>query len=261
MPSIVKIEGEFPLPGTYGPATLDRVLSLMVMAQGTEAQGYKTVHPDGDESQLSSCYKTPLALIVGAVTDRSGGHGEHPSLDVRLRAIKDDLTEAVQQGKQIIIPVAESKSYPFSPRSHWVTLHYDPKNNTATILDSRPWYVSMLYPTKSMVGMLETGLKQMVDNTRYDPMMRVIDTPVKVRHAYEGAQRDNINCGAWVLQHISNVALGNESIATQEKRYTKADRDSVIPNIAQQGKLKLIEKPGLWDRIKRALGFSKPTTD
>lgn len=139
-------------------------------------------------------YETAYSYILTPATDK-----KDPRIQSILEAItlaKEVLILAEEQGKSIIIPVAEQQNVCHVPRNHWVTLHYNPKLKTCTLIDSRHWLLSYLYPTHPMFEMFTQGLASI----GMDANGIIFD------HIYQNVQFNDIFCGAWTLMNSLTLA-------------------------------------------------------
>ena len=88
----------------------------------------------------------------------------------------------------------------------------------ATLLDSRPWYASFLYPTKTMEKMLREGLVQLVGEEKAAAMT--------FQKAYQKVQYNDTHCGAWTAANVGSLA-GGTSIDEQKKVFTRSDESKI----------------------------------
>ncbi|MBL7479330.1 hypothetical protein [Legionella bononiensis] len=241
------------LDGRYGPSDLRSVLMVNFTPQanrptlgGILAPGY---------------YSNAHALVLDAATDTVNPRAQ------KLQTIKEafeplrNISEADKE-KKIIIPVTEEqKILGLFPRNHWVTLHYDPQTNKATLLDSRPWILSFLYPRSAMKESLIDGLSTIygVETAR--------ETQFEIR--YQGVQNNDTYCGAWTSRNIMDLAGANPqgtctSIDQQTVAYTDKHEQNIIEynrELVEKGTSdinihSLPSKPNLWQRFLNFVGLN-----
>ena len=197
-------------------------------------------------------YEANNTLILSPATDI-----EVPFLQSITEAIAHAgqvIKEAEEQGKSIIIPVAEQQRVFGFPRNHWVTLHYAPKLKVCTLIDSRHWSFSFLYPTITMWEMLKEGLEA----------AGVDISGVVFHQIHQGVQLNDIFCGAWMLMNIAALAgvLGDETPSTSIEELTtvfsmddEADIVNKIIDFAESPLEKLVPLTGTIERSLMFLGF------
>ncbi len=86
-----------------------------------------------------------------------------------------------------------------TPRNHWVTLCYNPRSGTATVIDSMVGLSPKLYSIGAMTTLLMSGLKKY--NLSVEACERVI---------YQGVQLDHIHCGRWTAINLLALARGKQ---------------------------------------------------
>ena len=194
----------------------------VVLDKKTSASGYTFEIGGG----YRPCYyEANQTLILSPATDK-----EDPFLKSITEVIAHAgqmIKEAADQDKAIIIPVAEQQIVFGIPRNHWVTLHFAPKSKICTLIDSRPRFFSLLYPTSMMVSMLENGLKA-----------SGVDTEGMVfNQIHQGVQFNDIFCGSWTLMNILALAgvLGGEtpfkSIEELKTAFSTNDEADIVNKI------------------------------
>ncbi len=157
--------------------------------------------------------------------------------------------------KKILIPVAEEQKILWLfKRNHWVTLQYDPQDNQATLLDSRPWFVSFLYPTKAMNNELKKGIESLYGSEKANTMV--------FYNEYQSVQYNDTHCGSWTCRNILDLSRNKGrplSIIEQKNRYSAKDEESIIldnmelvgyPMRNRKTKFSLIEKLLFWLGVK-----------
>ena len=197
-------------------------------------------------------YEAHQTLILSPATDK-----DEPSLQTITDAIVrvgHVIKESVEQNKSIIIPVAEQQRMFGFQRNHWVTLHYDLKLKVVTLIDSRHWSFSFLYPTKTIVQMLKIGLDAVGVDT--DGMV--------CNYIYQGVQLNDIYCGAWTLMNILALAgalsddtpsKSIEKLNTVFASYDEADVVNTIIDFAESPIQKLAPLRGALERSFLFLGL------
>ena len=135
----------------------------------------------------------------------------------------------------IIIPVAEYQPFFGRPRNHYVTLHYDPVFNTATLIDSRPWLYSYLYSIEPKKAMLQAGIQG----------LELAGNPIAVAQlqfncCYQSVQYNDIYCGYWTAVNIFALAgiemqtlknIPPVLTAIQGSRYTWKDEEEIVARV------------------------------
>lgn len=143
-------------------------------------------------------YNALHANIFPPVSD-----SETPSLG--LTSILERLEKALPHlgsdvlKKNMLFPLAEEQATMLgSPsRKHWVTLHYDPITQVATLIDST-WLFGLCYSTAAIKQSLICGLYAL------EPSLTVKQFDIK----YQGVQYDTTSCGAWTALNIEALAHG-----------------------------------------------------
>ena len=132
-----------PLNSRYAASDLQLVLQRKLNpirnSDGTEKILFRAGGATAHEG-----YENEHALVIFPVHDtseddaiRAGSMLE--TIETGLDRVASDIKQAVNDNKKIILPVTElQKILGLSRRNHWVTLTYDPIQNTATLIDSRP---------------------------------------------------------------------------------------------------------------------------
>ncbi len=231
----------------YAPSDIRRVLQVALRPGPFVDTGFGTILP--------AYYESDHAFVLCPTTDTVREQGQQmKSIDQAFDAINTaDLADKVQQRK-IIIPVAEEqKILGLFPRNHWVTLHYDPKTNSADLIDSRPWLMSFLYPTSSMRDLLKSGLKKLYP-------AEVIDQMSFNTH-YQGVQLNDTHCGAWTTTNIRDLSGANvrgkmNEVTNQKSAYSSSDERGIVDyniNSVAQKTLNVISKEALKPQIP--IGF------
>ncbi len=171
-------------------------------------------------------YETAHAIIFPPCTDKEGENQREESIrDVLAAAAPALIPSAFLHDKIFLFPIAQMQStIPFidSPRKHWVTLHYNPSTQTATLIDSRPRWASLLYRTLPMMDQLRTGLIEGAYPCRLEKTNPAI---------YQGIQDDFTHCGAWTAVNIEAYAHG-VSLEAHRGALSREDRDPVLQHNA-----------------------------
>lgn len=237
------------MPSTerYKPAHIREVLNKTF----PKDQG-KSHNPPGGIS-VPAYYQNEKAVILDPVTDDSLDQ-TFQSLAQGLKALGNNLNNKI-----LLIPLAEQKKIlGLFKRNHWVTLHYNPATNTATLIDSRPRIVSFLYPRKA--------IKQALIN-----WVGTHKTPFTFQTIYQSVQHNDIHCGAWTSQNILDLSDNgtDEALKQQKIRYQASQEQQIVGGILQirqaldtsskQADKPATEKeqPGLFQRLLRWLGLAK----
>lgn len=156
------------------------------------------------------------SIVLDPATDT-----ENAGMQTVAEAIKNlkHLPEEHKQ-KSIIIPVSEQqKVFGLFKRNHWVTLHYNPATNVATLIDPRPWYASFFYPRMNLFSMLRQGIRAIYDEEQANKL--------KYSTHYQSMQYDDTYCGAWAAQNIRDLTSGRP-IEHQRKAPTITKRSLVV---------------------------------
>ena len=182
--------------GKYSPSDIRVVLSVSFTAVGGRLIDYGYI-------EQPFFYEASHALVFPPVSDLETSRNLE-SISQTLAVAVHLLKKKPYLGKALIFPVAEEHGvasrlgfdWGFYPRNHWVTLHYEPATEIATLIDSRPSNVSCFYSTTAMKNLLTAGLK---------PFNYVIK---EFNVKYQSVQLDDIHCGAWTAINIEALANG-----------------------------------------------------
>jgi hypothetical protein len=210
-------------------------------------------------------YENEHALVIFPVHDtseddaiRAGSMLE--TIETGLDRVASDIKQAVNDNKKIILPVTElQKILGLSRRNHWVTLTYDPIQNTATLIDSRPWYISFLYPTKPMENQLRNGLSRILGAEKIAAMT--------FHKIHQGVQHNDTHCGAWTAANIMGLAGVDDephSVKQQGNAFTRDDEVGIVNrnmDIAQDPSPRCVKPTGWFQRLLIKLGFRKSSLD
>ncbi|MDP3705994.1 MAG: hypothetical protein Q8R24_08815 [Legionellaceae bacterium] len=195
-------------------------------------------------------YETGHAIIFPPSSDERGP--QYESIQETLTQAALYLRDCTDNPRRIMLfPVLEVR--PFfsiigSPRNHWVTLHFDPNTETATVIDSRPWLTSYFYKTKPITDLLRQGL---LDGGYPFTVATILDPE------YQGVQdNDFIFCGAWTAINIEAYAHG-ATIESHRGKLTPNDIDGIL-----QHNYNLVNrrKNGVYDRETIVIDSVKPST-
>ncbi|MDP1603165.1 MAG: hypothetical protein Q8M03_07865 [Legionella sp.] len=242
-----------PLASRYYPSDVRNVLKVAKLTPSgfRELYGYNDPEP--------GFYQNEHAIVLDAATDTVSVNQKLQTITQAFDAIAK-LPEN-EKSKQIIIPVTEEqKILGLFKRNHWVTLSYDPQKNVATLLDSRPWIVSFLYPTSAMKKSLTEGIRKVFPANA--------DT-LKFQTRYQGVQYNDTHCGAWVTTNIRDLAGANKegvlkTINQQVGAYSRDDEAKIVEYNVQSVAQKtldveiIIVKPSWFQRLLNFLGITKP---
>ena len=110
---------------------------------------------------------------------------------------QDKLSEDI---KALIFPVEEIRLN----RRHWVALHYDIESKTATLIDSRPGYMSFWYPKGAM--------KQALRDNEFEVS--------RFNTIHQGVQHDDTHSGAWTAANILALTEDNVPVEKLAQRFT-----------------------------------------
>ena len=190
-------------------------------------------------------YEGKDAIVFGPVADGGVPRG---ALDFHFpQTIADALKKAgslmVEKKyteKTMIFPLTEVLPCVFGwgpPRMHWVTLHYDPQTEIATLIDSRPWINSVSYLTDPMKKLLNEGLEPLGHSVK------------ELKCVYQNIQHDDIYCGPWTATNIEALANGMPLAQhTTTSVLLSDDRDGVISH--HRNMLLSRENQGVYQRIE-----------
>lgn len=184
------------------------------------------IAPVQDSKKLKDRFKVAMETILPAIT-----------------AAKDD--EALKNAKTIIMPIATIF------RKHWLTAHYDTQTKVATILDSRPWYMSWMWSTTKLQNGMMAGLRAM---GKLGP-----NEPITFNRVYQGVQHNDDYCGAWAAVNSLKLATGTP-IAEMTNAFSGNDEGPIVRSFEQWTKKPY--QPGVFTRLLQGalnyLGWSKP---
>ena len=215
-------------------------------------------------SERAYGYDNEHALVLFPVTDRIEPLAQLRTIDVGIVDVQNEIAAAINSRKKIILPVVENqKILGLVPRRHFVTLVYDPVLNMATLIDSRPWLISFLYPTKPMEKMLKQGLEQVLSVNQMAAM--------KFKKVFQGVQHNDTHCGAWTAANIMGLAgvgidgsKAPNNTCQQANAFTRDDEVDVVNNnisiantVYPDPIVKLSKPTGWFQKLLIRLGFSK----
>lgn len=169
---------------------------------------------------VPSYYENEHCIVLSPATDTLNTNAQ--MLQTISQGLKQ-LPNLANSQKKILIPVAqEQKILGLFKRNHWVTVQYDPKENKATVLDSRPWLVSFLYPMTALKNELKQGIASVYN-------IKTAQT-IEFSKKYQGVQFNDKHCGAWTTQNILDLASQTKqtSIDQQTKKYSSKDENRII---------------------------------
>lgn len=204
-----------PLDKRYSPSDVRAVLYASKLNKSNAE-----FIPEGFGITVPSYYTTNTAIVIAPSTDTLNSRGQ------MLQTISEGLSRLKNEdisNKNIYIPVTEEqKILGLFKRNHWITLEYNPETKQATLLDSRPWIISFLYPCKAMKNQLEEGLGKIYKE----------DIKISFKKKYQGVQRNDIHCGAWTCRNILDLSGGIPSAPTtmqeQINKYKPTDEGSIV---------------------------------
>jgi hypothetical protein len=203
---------------------------------------------DGTEGpRLPLCYRSSVGdsnyLVISPGEDQSSSI-TYP--DSTTRGIFDLITNSktridVSDVTNVLIPVA------ITSRQHWVTVNYDKKTNTATIIDPRPWYVSFLWSNKNLKQEIQDGLVKIG--------LPIKDKPIKFSTIYQGIQHNDVTCGSWSLANIY-AQISGKKLNEMGTVFSANDEPQVVKAFSPGVEKEKIYKPTLFTRIfQGALNF------
>lgn len=138
----------------------------------------------------------------------------------------------------IIVPLVEKqKIFGLFPRNHWVTLYYDHEVNKATLLDSRPWWVSFLYPRSVMKKLFKKGLQEIYGNNHSETM--------QFNTVYQAVQYNDTYCGTWTAANIYSLVKG-KSITEQTKAFSWRDEEDIAK---EQKLIDQLPQKSVWQKF------------
>jgi len=165
------------------------------------------------------CYKNKNAIVMTPLSDK-GVIGNPELVSDFFQNNQSKIQDLVKDANTIIFPIAESRNIlGIFKRNHWVTVHYDKATHTATLLDSRPRFTSILYPTSSMEKMIRNGLESVL-GVRSDKKW-------KFKEVNQGVQYNDTHCGAWTAANVACLATGS-TIKEQEKAFKRSDEQKIV---------------------------------
>ncbi len=205
-----------PVVEKYKGETIRDLLDKMLDA------GPKVDLPGGATDRLY--YSNETTVVMTPASDKDNPRNPL-ALDKLFTKIND--TKSTDGGvlnghlsKDIIFPISEAqKILGIFPRMHWVTVHYSQAENKATLIDSRPWYVSIWYPTSPMEKMLRKGLGEILGEKAKDMSFKTV---------YQGVQHNDIHCGSWVVANTGYLVEKKASIGEIKKIFTSDDEQNIV---------------------------------
>jgi hypothetical protein len=254
-----------PFNARYTPTEMSILLETALTPISCYADNGELKQLTHGDTEKPYGYFNTHSLVLFPVTDRVEQQpAQLRTIDVGIVDLKDQINKALGASKKIIIPVVENqKILGLFPRAHFVTLVYDPQMNTATLIDSRPWLISFLYPTKPMESMLRDGLAQVLSSEQMEGL--------KFKKVFQGVQHNDTHCGAWTAANIMGLAgVGVDepkepnNVNQQAHAFTRDDEvDVVNNNINIANKVcsnpidKLSKPTGWFQKLLIRLGFTK----
>lgn len=197
------------LNGKYGRIDLAQVLGQLsdTAIHPDKSYQFDTYGYGAQQTKIPLCYHKNDTLIFSPVTDVKDNP---PS----MRTMQEALALVEAKNKQLkgintlIFPVAETRLN----RRHWVTLHYDRQSETATLIDSRPAYISFWYPKGKMK---ETLVSAGFPVSRFNTI-------------HQGVQHDDTHCGAWTAANILALTEDNVPVKKLAQRFTHFDKNNLV---------------------------------
>ena len=163
-------------------------------------------------------YEGSEAIIFPPVADGKPDDSLSQCISAALTQAAALLIDEQYREKKMIFPLTEVQPCFFGlgpKRMHWVTLHYDPKTETATLVDSRPTLNSYGYLIHPMKKLLTEGL---------GPLGLSVKAFISL---YQGIHHDDIYCGPWTATTIEALANGM-TLDEHLKTISSSDRDGMI---------------------------------
>ena len=198
--------------GKYDGADMRNVLGSL-LTEGPEGMLRNASAP------LTYSSPTIQTTVVMTPTSDKDVKGSPMTTTTLFSRFKENPT-ALSEKEHIIFPIAENQKILWViPRMHWVTVDYDKINNKATLLDSRPWYASFLYPTKPMEKMLRAGVAQLFGDNKGKEM--------KFESVYQSVQYNDRCCGAWTAANVGCLASGS-TIDEQKRAFTSSNEQGIV---------------------------------
>lgn len=209
-----------PLNKKYNPSDIRTLLNIYANKKSILKPSEEHIILGGAMSQSPYQDNKTKAVILDPVTDNNE-YLHLPTIKNAVETLNPNL-----KNNAIIMPVAEKqKIFGLFSRDHWVTLHYNPKENRATIIDSRPWYVSMFYPTSGMKQSLQDGIK-----TLYGEDGEEKARTLSFKSLYQGVQHNDTHCGAWTTRNMLDLAAGH-TVEKQHHHYSANQEVDVANNL------------------------------
>lgn len=223
------------LDARYGPSDIRSVLNE-AFSPSVSRKTYGGIRVPGH-------YYNENAIVLDTATDTKSSAQQLQTIEEAFDSIVNLPFSA--RTRKILIPVAEEQNmFLFFPRNHWVTLCYDPNTNSATLLDSRPWYISFFYPTSAMEDSLKRGLAKLYDSNTVAQM--------RFETVYQGVQHNDIHCGAWTTTNIRDLASAGGTIDNQKDAYTSDDESTIVANNQQRvapNSNAVVKKPSFFEQL------------
>jgi len=197
------------LNGRYARSDLLRVLRSLekqaAQRMGTGGTKYPAYFVGKDENTI--------VLPPAADTDTPM---DETILELFQETMPRYLTAEELEGKRIVFALAEKHGfYGLCSRDHWVTIHYDTVTRTGTLIDSRPWWSGMFYPTWEP----RDGLKEALESIG----LTLEDWNI----VYQAVQHNDIHCGAWTAANILSFAEGT-TLEAQANIFKDYDEQRIV---------------------------------
>lgn len=204
-----------PLYGRYSAYDI-----IVLLKTFLRAAPEKLAHPGGAIVPLS--YDSEHAIVLPPTADRRNDQLITIIDYLQANSVQAKVKETLSEEKKIILPIAEQQYIlGVLQRNHWVTLVYDPRTNVASLLDSRPWFLSFLYPTKPMEQMLREGLTFIIPDETLSKMIFEV--------SYLNVQYNMTHCGAWTTKCILDLASDKECTPeTLKETLSSADEVTMV---------------------------------
>ncbi len=181
----------------------------------------RSVEVDSEGRRDALYYKNmgTKAIVMTPSSDRAILGNPMLTSDI-FKNLGENTKKDLNSANTIIFPIAESRNIlGIFKRNHWVTVHYDKATHTATLLDSRPRYASILYPTSSMEKMIRNGLESVLGVRN--------DKKWQFKEVNQGVQYNDTHCGAWTAANVACLATG-ATIEVQKQAFKRADEQKIV---------------------------------
>lgn len=202
-----------PFDSRYSPSDVITYLNRIPNLKG------KKKYLTAGNTEAFSYYENESTIVLSPSTDTETQKAQMlQTISQGFKRLPDDLP----RNKKILIPITEEQKIIWLfKRNHWVTLHYNPSLNQATVLDSRPWFISFFYPMNAIKNELKKGISHLYGDTKANQMTFTVE--------YQNVQYNDTYCGAWTCRNIFDLSnTASQSIDDQKKKYSSQDEQRII---------------------------------